>query len=167
LSIVACKRSTQDIAPDPSARPKKDAAPPDDEVDVWSIVVDDVASPFADAGVPMNVLNRTTSPVCHGAPSDFPTAKRETIDAWDRIASSVPKPIPALRTHVATSLTPYEDAGYPGLGFVIVSAIAFDGAHRDALVFATIARPTILGGVVYHLIRDGDAWRMMELSRCF
>ena len=31
------------IAPDPSARPRKDAEPPDDEVDVWSIVVDDNA----------------------------------------------------------------------------------------------------------------------------
>jgi len=165
LALVACTK-TKSIAPDPSDRPRKDAAPPNDEVAIWSIVVDDVAAPFADAGM-MPVVDETSSVPCMvDLAQAIPTAKRETIDAFVRAGPT--QKLPPLSTRVAMRFVGEDvPVGSPPPGFLALSAVAFDGAHRDALVSAThVLGPKSMRIVAYHLVRDGDAWRKMEIARC-
>ena len=164
---MACKRSTNAIAPDPSDRPKKDAAPVDDEVDVWSIVVDDVAAPFADAGAPMAVVDTTMKPFCvFELPASIPTAKTETIDAL--LKSTTMTKVRPLHTRVAVKLVDENvPVSSPPPGFVALSPVSFDGAHREALVEVMHVQGLgAMRAVVYHLVRDEGSWRKMEIGRC-
>lgn len=135
-------------------------------MDVWSIVVDDIASPFAGAAAPMAVVNKTAKiPCLEDLSTSIPTTKSETLDAFAKVPI---EPVRPLATHVATKLV--DDSipiDTPSPGFVALSAVAFDGAHRDALVQVThIQGKTSRRIVVYHLVRDGDSWRKMEIARC-
>jgi hypothetical protein len=130
------------------------------------MVVDDVAAPFSGVAAPMAVVNVTSKiPCLEDLSTSIPTTKRETLDAFAKLPI---EPLRPLATHVATKLVDDDiSIDTPPPGFVALSAVAFDGAHRDALVQVVhIQGKTSRRIVVYHLVRDAESWRKMEIARC-
>jgi hypothetical protein len=115
----------------------------------------------------MPVVDRTMKLDCLlDLSSSIPTAKRETLDALHAMPIENLRP---LGTRVAVKLVDESiPLDTPSPGFVALSSVAFDGAHRDALVeMMHIQGSKSRRALVYHLVRDGDSWRKMEIAPCF
>lgn len=164
LCALGCHRE-KSIAPDPSDRPKKDAAI-DDEASIWSQTLDEYAG--TNGGL-VALQTSAIQPACaiDVVTKAMPTAKTETIDAFRNLVAGEPLRVTSARTPTKGFGQP-EDVPADARAIVRLSAIAFDGARGDAVVYVErLSLERHGNGIALHLVRDGAGWRKMEQQICW
>ena len=185
LSCPGCERkSSPTITADPSAKSAPSASPAKSEtVAIYTLVLRGHFDSYRDPAR-LRVIDATALPSCGTAAtiaSSIPTTRAETIATFGLLPTD--QLLTPFSAALGVDLLPLGDAirllasapapgaaapvGWPVMGLVRVTPIAFDVAQSDALVsYEHWSTPTSRAAYVIHVVRREGAWFEQEILSC-
>ena len=183
LLIACARKAAPTITADPSGKPAPSVAPARNEAAaIYALVLRDHFAALDASG--FRVIDTLALPSCgrtEKISSSLPTTRTDTLAAFGRLPSD--QLLAPFAPTLGLDLIPLGDAirliasapapgtalpaGWPAIGLVRFTPIAFDATQSDALVsYEHWSTPESPQALVIHLVKRDGSWLEQEILRC-